>query len=168
MKKTLKYYLSLEYPIVVTPIAKENGGGYEASIPQLGRYTFVGDGSTIEEAIKNLNETKRSYFKKFYGEEKPIPEPEIATDDYSGRILLRIPSYLHGALAEQANRNGISLNQHISNLLAFGIPIHELKQTIREMCDLWNAAVHSYEISRLTPTGELVVVPELASQLKAA
>ncbi len=160
MKKNLKYYLGLEYPINITPIAEDMGGGYEAFINQLGRYTFVGDGSTIEEAIENLNKVKKDYFKSFIKEGIPIPEPEKGDEEYSGKILLRIPKYLHGGLAEQARNNGISVNQHISNLLAFGIPIHELKKTIKEMCDLWNAAVYSYDFSELQIQDKPVPAPD--------
>jgi predicted HicB family RNase H-like nuclease len=147
VKKDLKYYLSLRYPITITPIAEDRGGGYEASILQLGRYTFVGDGDTIENAIKNLNKLKKEYFKNFLKERITIPEPERGDEEHSGRILLRLPKYIHKALLEQARNAGVSLNQHVSNLLAFGIPIHELKKTIKEMCDLWNAAVYTYEFS---------------------
>jgi hypothetical protein len=48
-----------------------------------------------------------------------IPEPSIA-DDYSGRILLRMPKYVHRRLAVQAQQEGSSLNQYILSLLSYG------------------------------------------------
>lgn len=168
MKKDLKYYLGLRYQITITPIAEERGGGYEAAIPQLGRYTFVGDGDTIENAIKNLNKIKKEYFKNFLKERIAISEPEKGDEEHSGRILLRLPKYIHKALLEQARNAGISLNQHISNLVAFGIPIHELKKTIKEMCDLWNAAVHIYEFSVPQKQEKPAVLVESPTELRVA
>lgn len=146
MRKDLSYYLKLEYPIQIRSIPKEKGGGYEASIPQLGKYTFVGDGDTVEEALGNLEKTKKEYFKKFIKERSFIPEPTRGEDDYSGKLLLRIPPYLHLSLTEQAVNYEISLNQHINNLLAMNSPVKEMKTLVDQMCNLWQSVVH-YEIS---------------------
>jgi hypothetical protein len=40
---------------------------------------------------------------------------------HSGRLLLRMPPELHGELAERAEREGLSLNQLITRLLADGV-----------------------------------------------
>jgi HicB-like protein involved in pilus formation len=40
---------------------------------------------------------------------------------YSGRILLRMPSELHAELADRAERDGVSLNQLLTRLLAEGV-----------------------------------------------
>ncbi|MGE5589741.1 MAG: toxin-antitoxin system HicB family antitoxin [Bacillota bacterium] len=43
-----------------------------------------------------------------------IPEPEENADDgYSGRLVFRMPRSLHKSLANQAKREGVSLNQLI-------------------------------------------------------
>jgi HicB family len=52
------------------------------------------------------------------------PRADREPDDaprYSGRILLRMPSELHGELAERAERDGVSLNQLLTRLLAEGV-----------------------------------------------
>jgi len=77
-KKDLDYYLKLRYKIELTPTPKEWGGGWRAEIPELGRYAFVGDGETIEEALAQLEEIKRDYFEDWYKKGIEIPEP----DDY--------------------------------------------------------------------------------------
>ena len=46
----------IEENIKVEAIPEEDGGGYTAYIPKLGRYALVGDGDTPEEAIKSLKE----------------------------------------------------------------------------------------------------------------
>lgn len=51
------------------------------------------------------------------GASMPIPlEP---ADDFSGRVTLRISRSLHRALAEAADSEGVSLNQHLVNVLTY-------------------------------------------------
>jgi hypothetical protein len=47
-----------------------------------------------------------------------VPKPRQRAASYSGRLLLRMPAGLHGELARAADREGVSLNQFISNALA--------------------------------------------------
>lgn len=145
MSKDLAYYMNLKYEIVITPIPESNGGGYEASIPELGRFTFIGDGETIKEAVADLEETKNQNFRELIAAGDFIPEPKMDRDEYSGKLLVRIPKYLHRHLADQAKLNGVSLNQHMASLLSMGIPVIEIKRTLRAMCDLWRSAVYKYE-----------------------
>ncbi|NOX89101.1 MAG: toxin-antitoxin system HicB family antitoxin [Calditrichaeota bacterium] len=118
MKKNLKYYLNIDYPIEIQKIKEEEGGGFMATIPQLGKYAFVGDGDTIEEAIKSLNEIKEYLFKEYLEKGIPIPEPQSEEEkEYSGKFLLRVPKELHRFLAIEAKRNSTTLNQYCIYLL---------------------------------------------------
>jgi antitoxin HicB len=47
----------------------------------------------------------------------PIPEPR-PIEDYSGRFLVRLPASLHAMLDKGARREGVSMNQYVSALLA--------------------------------------------------
>ena len=120
MRKDLDYYMGLNYPIEIRKIKEEEGGGYMATIPSLGKYAFVGDGETGEEALKSLDEIKEYLFEKYLQEGIPIPEPpedEEEEKQFSGRFLLRIPSELHRELAHRAEANDTTLNQYCSYLL---------------------------------------------------
>ncbi|MDI6766121.1 MAG: toxin-antitoxin system HicB family antitoxin [Bacteroidota bacterium] len=118
MKKDLNYYMNLNYPIEVVKIPKDEGGGFAATIPQLGRNAFVGDGETIDEAIKNLEQIKLELFEDYLKKGIPIPEPKQEDDEeYSGRFVMRIPKELHRYLAKRATDNDISLNQYVQYLL---------------------------------------------------
>ena len=44
-----------------------------ASIPFLGRHAFLGDGDTLEEALKNLEDIKTYLFQKYLAQGAPIP-----------------------------------------------------------------------------------------------
>lgn len=131
MNKNLEYYLNLEYPIEIKKLKDEDGGGFLATIPLLGRNVFLGDGETIEEALENLNETKKDWFEIYLKEGIEIKEPEeIETREYSGRLLLRIPKNLHRDLDNNAKQNDISLNQYLIYLLSTNIEKFENNKII--------------------------------------
>ncbi len=54
--------MGLNYPIEILKIPADEGGGYYACIPQLGRDVFLGDGETVEEAMNNLQRVKKEWF----------------------------------------------------------------------------------------------------------
>ncbi len=118
MTPDLEYYMKLEYPCEITPLPPELGPGYEACIPQLGRYAFVGTGKTVEEALKNLEIRKRKLFEKYLDEGITIPEPKLEkAQTYSGKFALRMPVELHKELAEGAKASRMSLNSYLIYLL---------------------------------------------------
>ena len=48
---------------------------------------------------------------------RPSPLPAQPQDQYSGRVTLRLPKSLHRALANGAEEEGVSLNQHLVTAL---------------------------------------------------
>ncbi len=74
-RKKLNYYLILDYPIEISKIKDEEGGGYQVSIPLLGKYAFVGDGDTVAEALADLEEVKKYLFKKYIEKGITLPLP---------------------------------------------------------------------------------------------
>jgi antitoxin HicB len=114
MNKDLNYYLSLEYPAEIRHFAEGDGGGYQATIPMLGRGSFVGHGDTPEEAYENLQECKKEIFEELLADGVEILEPSTEDiDEYSGKFVARIPKELHRDLVEAAKLSGTSLNQYI-------------------------------------------------------
>jgi len=115
MERNLDYYMSLDYPVEIRRIDEELGGGYVASIASLGSQAFVGDGETPQEAYENLQAAKREIFAEYLEQGISIPEPvrEPDYEDYSGKLMIRIPRELHAKLAAAAKRNDTSLNQFI-------------------------------------------------------
>lgn len=116
MKKDFNYYMSLNYPVEISVIPEDEGGGYLASIPLLpGCMT---DGETVEEAYTNLQDAKREWIIDMLDRGLPINEPNMKPR-FSGRFVVRVPKTLHRLLAEESEREGISLNQFVNNSLAF-------------------------------------------------
>lgn len=135
MKKNPAYYMKLEYKSEIIQIPKNRGGGFEASIPQLGSYAFVGQGETKEEALKDLEETKKENFEEYIEKGIEIPEPEEAEREFRGDFLLRMPLYLHRALYYAAKENEVSLNQHMNYLLTKIMTLDSLEKKIKEMSE---------------------------------
>ena len=77
----------------------------------------LSDGSTPDEAIEMIMDAKATWIEATLEEGHPIPEP-TEEPEYSGKYLVRMPKSLHGQLAGEAKREGVSLNQHIVAVLA--------------------------------------------------
>lgn len=111
-KQPLDYYLNLQYPVTLYP---DPEGGYVAQIKDLpGCLT---QGETLDETVANINEARELWIETAYesGDEIPLPSTE---ESYNGKLLLRMPKSLHRRLAEEAERENVSLNQYIVFLLS--------------------------------------------------
>jgi antitoxin HicB len=111
--------LTLRYPVVVTSISKAEGGGFAASIPQLGEKTFVATAENRDDALNALEELC------------DILEPELATlgitlpapaqkEADGGHLHASIPPSLHRRLREEARREGCSLDELVTRYLSEG------------------------------------------------
>ena len=123
-KKSIEYYLSLKYPYKIETISEEDGGGYLISYPDLPG--CISDGDTIEETLLNGEDAKKSWLKTAFEKSINISEPNSLQDKYCGRITLRTPKSLHKDLVEQAEKEGISLNQYLIYLLSKEMYKHKI------------------------------------------
>ena len=109
--KDLKYYMDLPYKIEIVPDTEE--GGFVISYPELPG--CISQGDTLDEALVNIEDAKENWLMVALEEfPKKIPEPKL----YSGQFRLRIPKILHKQLAEEAEQNGVSMNQYCTMILA--------------------------------------------------
>ena len=74
MKKTIEYYMSLPYSIVLTPLSEADGGGWLAEIPLL--QGCITDGDTQLEALEMIEDAKRGWLEVALENAEQIPEPE--------------------------------------------------------------------------------------------
>ena len=109
----LEDFLSLDYPMVVN--YDKDDEIYVVQFPDLPG--CMAHGSTPARAIKLAEIIKKEWIEDSLeaGQTIPVPKKE---DEYSGKFVVRIPSYLHKRLSEQAEREGRSLNQHVGVLLS--------------------------------------------------
>lgn len=113
IKPSLEYYLNLQYPVTLYPDVEQ--GGYVAEIKDLpGCFT---QGETLAETMTNINEARELWIETAYEAGDNIPLPSTY-DNYSGKLMLRMPKSLHRRLSETAEREGVSLNQYIVYLVS--------------------------------------------------
>jgi predicted RNase H-like HicB family nuclease len=67
MKKTL------DYPVLIEPLSKEDGGGFLASAPDLPG--CVSDGETAEAALDNVRRAINEWIAEAKGLGRTIPQP---------------------------------------------------------------------------------------------
>lgn len=111
MKKNLKYYLSLDYTI---RLKQNSDGSFFAEIEELPG--CMSEGDTKVEALKMIEDAKKAWIVVALKRKINIPEPE--KDEFSGKLNVRMPKFLHRKLSYKAKEEGISLNTLISTTLA--------------------------------------------------
>lgn len=117
--KTLNEYLALSYRMEVVEDNEE--GGFVVTFPDLPGCITCGE--TIETAIANAMDAKKSWLEAALEEGLEIREPD-SLEDYSGQFKLRIPRSLHRSLAEHSKREGISMNQYCLYLLTLNDTVY--------------------------------------------
>src|SRR6187551_3412719 len=74
-------------------------------------------GATPDDAMERASEAMAAWLLAARREGKDVPEPKTG-QSHSGRLLLRMPQTLHAELARLAERESVSLNQFITDVLA--------------------------------------------------
>lgn len=112
MDKTVDDYLDLPYTIELIP---EPAGGWFVGVRELPGCISAGD--TPAQAIEMIRDAMRGWIEISLEDGDPIPEPRDL-DAYSGKFVVRVPRSLHRDLVDQAEREGVSLNQFVGVALA--------------------------------------------------
>lgn len=105
-------YLKKPYARMVTP---DTDGSFFAEIVE-----FPGcfaTGKTATEALENLEGVALDWVNVVFAQGQDVPEP-MDSNDYSGKLVLRMTKGLHKRAALWAEREGVSLNQFINTCLA--------------------------------------------------
>lgn len=132
-RRDLNYYKSLNYRIELFFEPEEKC--WYAEFPEL--QGCLAHGATKEEALSNAVKAKDAWIEAAFetGRDIPEPRPEI---EYSGRFLLRVPKSLHKKLADEAQREGTSINRLAIQVLSEEL---ERRQTMRTVTDSIKASV---------------------------
>ena len=141
MNKTLDRTLTreqwndLQYPINLRALTEEEGGGWFVTIPLLGEATCAADGDTVEEALANLEDYRRSLYEAVIASKHPIPLPTTVTQKEAkpaGKWLMRASSELHAALQKGASESGVSFNTYCIEVLTRGLHAEAATIAVRE------------------------------------
>ncbi len=114
-QKGIKYYMDLSYSILLHEAEEEGEKYWIAEIPELPG--CKSHGSSVEEAVKSVEEAKKDWILDSLKEGEQVPTP-VERDRYSGRMLVRMSRSLHRSLAVMAEAEKLSLNQLIVTMLA--------------------------------------------------
>ncbi len=90
---------------------------YEARVRELP--DLVEYGETFDEAYQLALDAIETTAGVFEEKGLPMPAAMIPGEGYSGRVTLRLAKSLHRALAGAADSEGVSLNQHLVNILSY-------------------------------------------------
>ena len=105
----------------------EEDEGYIATIPEFpGLSAF---GQNPEEAIEEAKIALAGFIEVYNEDGCKIPEPQTM-ECFSGQTRLRLPKTLHARLSQQAQREGVSLNTYIVQLLSEG---HVKNQIVKQL-----------------------------------
>lgn len=73
---------NLKYSFEVWPLSDEDGGGWYAFIPVLGKMSFCVDGETREEAVRELEGLRRDLYVELVRLGYDVPMPRFYVDDW--------------------------------------------------------------------------------------
>jgi len=127
LKEEVKKYMKLPYTIKLIP---EEDGTYFVEVEELPGCMSAGD--TAEEAVEMIHEAMEAWIESNIERGLKIPLPN-ATKEYSGKFLVRVPVSLHKRLAEQAKKEGVSLNQFVVSLLSEKVTVAKLLKKIEKL-----------------------------------
>jgi antitoxin HicB len=111
-------YTSLPYHVVLVRDGEEKGKPWTASVEELAG--CLSRGKTSDEALRGIQAAMEGWITAALAEGRDVPQPKSATS-HSGRLLLRMPRTLHADLTRASEREGVSLNQFITDVLAAAV-----------------------------------------------
>lgn len=113
---TIEEYVRLPYHFELVPDEDGEGRrGWVVTVEEL--RGCISQGDTPDEAIVNIRDAMAGWISVAMedGQEIPLPRPEAS---YSGKFVVRLPVGLHAVVAEEAEREDVSLNQFVMAVLA--------------------------------------------------
>ena len=92
----------------------DDGGEYVGQCLEFPSLSWLAP--TYDEAFAGIRNLVRDVVSDMLGNDEQVPQP-LATREYSGKFLVRIPVEVHRDLAMRAAENGVSLNLYVNSRL---------------------------------------------------
>jgi predicted RNase H-like HicB family nuclease len=108
VKKTTKQSLPLVEQYLYNIGWSEEDEAFVARVAEFP--SLAAHGETQEEALREIKDVVGFVIEDLTESKEPIPEP-FGKRSFSGKLVLRMPEYLHRQLALEALKQGVSLNQ---------------------------------------------------------
>ena len=116
----------------------DEDGGYIATISELPGLSAFGE--TIEEAVEEAKIAAEGFIEVYEEDGCDLPEPNKVSS-YSGQTRLRIPKSLHAALSQEAQKEGVSLNTYIVQLLSERNGYKKVERKLEDMGKLFEYGI---------------------------
>ncbi|MHB8572945.1 MAG: toxin-antitoxin system HicB family antitoxin [Candidatus Dormibacteria bacterium] len=117
--KTIEEYLDMAYTVSLVHDRDDEGHeGWIAEVEELPG--CISQGSTPQEAVVNVRDAMVGWLSVAMDDGVDIPEPR-SSGAFSGKFLVRVPTTLHAELSRAASKEGVSLNQFVSSILAASV-----------------------------------------------
>lgn len=116
--QAVREYAGLPYRVTLVQDETDKEQPWVATVEELPGCSSRG--RTRDDAAAGIQEAIAAWVAAALEEGREIPEPR-ATASHSGRLLLRMPRTLHAELSGAAEREGVSLNQLITDVLASAV-----------------------------------------------
>jgi predicted RNase H-like HicB family nuclease len=126
-REPLEYYLKLEYPF--NALADPDGGYVVVFHDLPGCMTQV---ENLTELPEMAEDARTGWIETEYEQGHDIPLPS-QPEEYSGKFNVRLPRSLHRVLAEEADRQRVSLNQYVVMLLSRGDAQAQVERQLTEI-----------------------------------
>ena len=110
---TADHYLKQPYARIILP---ESDGSFRGEIMEFPG--CIATGESAAQALENLEEAAIGWISAVLERGQNIPRPIESSNDFSGRLVLRLPKSLHKKATWIAEREGVSLNQFITTSLS--------------------------------------------------
>lgn len=134
--KSLEYYKSIEYKIIIEPQETDGEKWYVAYCNEFGVGACRGIGYTINEAYDSFIIEKNAFIELLFDKGEFIPEKENFEDNSaSGVFTVRTSSWIHSTLIRQAKKEDVSLNSYINQILSFGAGSNFIAEITNERLD---------------------------------
>ena len=105
--------------------------GYLREIPEASLHSY---GGTQLDALRNLKTQFEALKRELKEANKKLPAPQGRdSEEYSGRLLLRLTAQLHRRIKEFAEEEGISINSYIVNRLTETTTIDAVARSLVEI-----------------------------------
>ena len=114
----IRHYLNLPYRIVLSRDGLDEERPWRAAVEELAG--CEARGTTAADAAGRIPAALADWVATAHAAGREVPEPRRARD-YSGKLLLRMSKTLHSELALAAERDEVSLNAYINQLLTTAI-----------------------------------------------
>jgi predicted RNase H-like HicB family nuclease len=142
----LKYSTTIRY--------SDEDRAFIAEVPALPG--CAADGPTPARALAAVEEVAMLWLEAAKDEGRSIPPPDTRKR-YGGKLLVRMPEWLHRELDEEAAREGVSTNHHVVALLAArGSTVRLLRVLTDEFLGHTKAGRSNLPISRLVAWADRV------------